>query len=52
MAETKKLDRVLTQLEWCQAGMSLTSANLWFRKWDLLHLRSCTAKLQSSRYRS
>lgn len=44
---------VLKRLEghW-QEDALLTSANLWLRKWDLLHLRSCTARLQSSRYRS
>lgn len=31
------------------AGLLLTSANLWFLKWDLLHLSSCTARLQSCR---
>lgn len=30
-------------------GLLLTSANLWFLKWDLLHLSSCTARLQSCR---
>lgn len=34
------------------AGLILTSANLWFLKCDLLHLSSCTARLQSCRYRS
>lgn len=27
----------------------LTSANLWFLKWDLLHFSNWTAKLQSCR---